>query len=160
MPRRSKGGGRGGTRQGAPATAYPNRTDLNAPKTQPITTATGQPYGAATAQHAAQAAIPLPGPGAGLPAQSTPAAGPGAGTPGPATSPGGLGSIAAPSDMPQQPLTAGLTGGPGPGPEALAAPDPLVKAAAVLNTLGHNADPQTAALRARVNAMLANQGAA
>lgn len=72
---------------------------------------------------------------------------------------GMLGPLDAPTQRPNEPLTAGLPSGPGPGPGALAAPDPLVKAAAVLNTLGHNADPYSARLRDLVNATLHNQGA-
>lgn len=149
---------RGGKRTGKPATSYNNRSDLT---TQAPSAAPGQTYGAAGAQLASQRQIPLPKQGAAPgavappPAGSTAPAGGGA----PLVPPGALGPLSAPTQNPNQPITAGLQGGPGSGPEALAAPDPLVKAAAVLNQLGHNADPQSAALRARVNAMLGNQGA-
>src|SRR5690349_12625519 len=48
---------RGGPRVGEQGRAYPNRSDLNR---QPVRTATGQPYGAATEQAQAQQAVPLP----------------------------------------------------------------------------------------------------
>ena len=51
--------GRGGVRQGTPGTAYGNRTDLNA--ALPVQAATGQGYGEAGAQQAAQRAIPVAG---------------------------------------------------------------------------------------------------
>lgn len=118
MPRKSKGGGRGGARQGAPGVAYAQRSDLNAPKTQPIRVAPAGTYGEATQQANAQRSLPLPGPGAGIPA---PAAGPGTGAPQAPQSPlpGQLGPLTAPTQNPTQPLTAGLPTGPGPGPEAL-----------------------------------------
>lgn len=40
--------------------ANPQRTDLQAVPDQPVTAATGQPYGQAGAQEAAQRAVPLP----------------------------------------------------------------------------------------------------
>lgn len=46
-----------GAVSGTPGQGYPNRTDIAA---QPVRAATGQPYGAAGAQRAAQAAVPLP----------------------------------------------------------------------------------------------------
>lgn len=83
---------RGGRRTGTPGTAYPNRSDLQG--AQPVTAATGQAYGQAGAQRAAQQAIPLPGPGE-------------------------LGPFDRPTERPQEPVTAGLPVGAGPGPEAL-----------------------------------------
>lgn len=50
---------RGGRRAGAPGKAYANRGDLNSNRTLPVTTASGQPYGVAGAQAAAQRAVPL-----------------------------------------------------------------------------------------------------
>lgn len=64
MPR----AGKGGKRSGAQGTAYSNRTDLNMNKALPIQAATGQGYGEAGAQRAAQRAIPLQGQNAGMPA--------------------------------------------------------------------------------------------
>lgn len=49
----------GGTRTGAPGASYGNRSDLNA-GTQPVRAQTGQAYGVAGQQQAAQQAIPLP----------------------------------------------------------------------------------------------------
>lgn len=74
--------------------------------------------------------------------------------------PGELGPLTAPTDRPGEPLTHGLPTGPGAGPEALTPPNPLVKAAAVLNMLGDSADADTKKLRDFVNATLANEGAA
>jgi hypothetical protein len=91
---------RGGRRTGAPGQSYTNRTDLN----QPVRTVPGQTYGQAGQQAAAQQAIPLP--------QS-------AGPP-----PPGPGLLAAPSNRPGEPVTAGLPIGPGPGPEAVGMPTP------------------------------------
>ena len=96
--------GRGGKRQGAPGVQYPNRSDMRqAPRARP-----GQPYGVAGQQLEAQQQIPL-----ATQAQPAPA-------PAPApVMPGGLGPLNAPTTRPNEPITAGLTGGPGPGPEAL-----------------------------------------
>ena len=58
MPRK----GPGGIRTGTPGKAYSNRTDMNQNQgsTQPIAAAPNQPYGAASAQKAAQQTVPLP----------------------------------------------------------------------------------------------------
>ena len=112
MPRK----GKGGAREGASQTAYSNRTDLNNRGPQPITTAPGQAYGQAAAQENAQRAVPM----AGIP--QPPAAAPVAAPSEPAAAPGpGPGEIPwlHPSDRPDEPVTAGLETGPGPGPEAL-----------------------------------------
>ncbi len=121
MPRKGKGGGRGGPRQGAPGRAYANRSDL----TQAPRAAPNQTYGTAAAQMASQQQIPLPkqapppAPGTGGAApQGGPAPAPG-GAPMPNIAPGGLGGLADPTARPDEPLTAGLPTGPGPGPEAL-----------------------------------------
>lgn len=111
MPR---GNNRGGARQGTPGTAYSNRTDLNLP----ISTVPGQEYGAATAQRQAQRTVPMaqqntppvesaPTPTAAKPASALP-------------QPGSMPYIA-PTQRPNEPVTAGLPFGPGPGPEALGA---------------------------------------
>lgn len=101
MPR--KGYNHGGRRQGAPGKAYSNRTDLN----QPVQVASGQPYGARQEQVAAQKAVPLPA------APPVPASPP----PGPA--PGSFGAFDRPTERPNEPITAGMAMGPGPGPEVL-----------------------------------------
>lgn len=84
-----------------------------------VTAATGQQYGAATAQRAAQRALPMGPPPA--PATAPPAgpAGPGAATaPGPASpGPGAVVPLSAPSMRPNEPVTAGLPVGPGAGVE-------------------------------------------
>lgn len=184
---RSGGPGRGGARLGQQGRSYQNRVDMN----QPVRTATGQPYGEAGRQAAAQKVIPLPGQGHGVGSPSGgPRPGPNMGDPGPishstpnaphplnyptgrgvntdwwetqnAIQPGGLGPLTAPTNRPGEPLTAGLQGGAGPGPEALAPPpNPLVHAVATLNALGKTADPGTARIRAWLNATLNNSGAA
>lgn len=112
---------------GAPAGRYPNRTDIAAQKasgTQPVRTATGQPYGNAGAQAAAQRAFPLPqpaetpSPGAGaaverIPGTMTPAAAQ-------AYTPPSFGLSTLPSQRPNEPVTAGISSGPGPGPDPFA----------------------------------------
>lgn len=78
------------------AEKYPNRTDLqNAAKKLPVTAAPGQTYGEAGAQRAAQKAVPM-----GAPQISV--------TP-----------LDAPSQRPNEPVTAGNPLGAGPGAEAL-----------------------------------------
>lgn len=109
---------RGGPRTGTPGQTYTNRSDLNAH--QPVTTAPGQIYGAATQQADAQRQMPLPGPG--LAAQAP--LGPG-GPSGPL--PGSLGALHDPTQRPDEPVTHGLPSGPGAGPEVLGGqPDPTV----------------------------------
>jgi hypothetical protein len=114
---------RGGRRTGVPGAKYPNRRDLS---TQAVRTVTGQTYGQAGAQQAAQQTIPLP--------QQAP---PPTAAPQPAQppdlsnltlQPGALGPLHTPTQRPNEPLTAGLSTGPGPGPAALGlpAPDPVV----------------------------------
>lgn len=83
----------GGPRSGKPGAAYGNRTDLNAKPRQAVTAAAGQTYGERGVQEAAQQAIPLPAP---------------------------VVPLSAPTQRPNEPVTAGLPIGPGPGPEALA----------------------------------------
>lgn len=116
---------RGGVRNGRPGVAYPNRADLNAPRPLAPTAAPGQQYGAAGAQLAAQAAVPMapqalpsvPGGGQNPPAQAPGGAAPSSQPPGPA--PGSLGAFARPTERPGEPVTSGLPIGPGPGPEAV-----------------------------------------
>lgn len=110
---------RGGRRDGAPATAYKNRSDLTAapsapaaPRpTQPVTVAPNQAYGVAGAQAASQAAVPLP-------TQVPPA--PGAAHAAAANfAPPDLGAFDRPTDRPDEPLTQGAPVGPGAGPEVM-----------------------------------------
>lgn len=98
--------GNGGVRTGTPGTPYTNRSDLR----QAPTAATGQPYGQAGAQLAAQRAVPLPA------TPPPPSGGPVAGAAGAAAQPPDL---YRPTELPDQPVTHGLPGGPGGGPEVL-----------------------------------------
>ena len=126
MPR-----GKGGAVQGKVGTPYKQRTDLN-PST-PAALAPSQQYGERAAQQAAQRAIPVAAPPQGAPSAPTPTGG-GAppqpvaqGVPQrppnafPQTPPGGPGVLPFlhPTNRPNEPVTAGLPSGPGPGPEAL-----------------------------------------
>lgn len=83
----------------------------------PVQTVPGQAYGQGKAQADAQRAVPMasaPAPAAPvMPAQM---AGP-APTPPPAA--GSLGDFARPTERPDEPLSYGLSTGPGPGPEAV-----------------------------------------
>lgn len=94
---------------------YPNRSDL---RTQPPAAAPNQTYGQAGAQLAAQKQIPL--------SKSPPpqAAGPSLPAPGNAGSggPQAITPLSAPTARPNEPITAGLPTGAGPGPEALGLP--------------------------------------
>jgi len=110
MPRK----GKGGARDGKPGGGYTNRSDLvQAPRA-----ATGQTYGEAGRQIAAQKAVPLPA------AAPTPTPGAAATSPGP-TSPRGpspidvlaaMPGLMDPSMRPNEPVTAGLPIGPGQSP--------------------------------------------
>ena len=85
---------RGGPRSGRPGAQYPNRSDLqSAPRLAPQANV-GQPYGTAKAQLDAQAEVPMGAPPIPL---------------------------AAPTQRPGEPVTSGLSLGPGPGPEAIPA---------------------------------------
>jgi hypothetical protein len=110
---------RGGRRTGTPGTSYGSRTDLNANRgAVPIAAASGQTYGAKKAQMDAQRAMPIAPP----PASAMPAAlsGPPS-RPVPGQMPGEVVPLDAPSQRPNEPLTAGLPVGPGAGPEVLGA---------------------------------------
>jgi len=104
---------RGGARQGEMGKAYPNRTDLNQNR-QPVQVASGLPYGQRQALEAAQASMPLPDapsvPSASAPVPPRPQ--------GPM--PGTLGRFDRGTERPDEPLTAGMDMGAGPGREALA----------------------------------------
>lgn len=80
---------------------------------QPVQVAAGQAYGERQAQEQAQRAVPLP---AAPPVQVSPP------SPAPAALPGSFGDFARPTERPNEPLTAGLPVGPGPGPEAMRPP--------------------------------------
>ena len=110
---------RGGRRTGTSGQAYSNRSDLNGVKPVPMAAATGQQYGKAGEQMAAQRAMPVSRPAT----DAVPSAGPSMGgaprpTAPPGPLPGGLTPLDAPTQRPGEPLTAGLPVGPGTGPEA------------------------------------------
>lgn len=90
---------RGGERAGVPGETYPQRSDM---QNNPRTGGKGKVYGDAKRQAAVSQTPDATGPA--LPA------------------PGSLVSLDAPSERPDEPLTAGLDIGPGPGSEVLAAP--------------------------------------
>lgn len=87
---------RGGERQGTPGTSYSNRTDLNANR-QPVTAPTGLPYGQRQQLEQAQQAVPLPN-----------------------VASDHVVPLSDPTARPEEPITAGLPFGPGPGPSAIA----------------------------------------
>lgn len=138
---------RGGNRQGKAQTAYANRTDLNQPAL-PITTVPGQTYGAAGAQKAAQAAIPMSGtpviPGGGNPTPQ--------GQPAPTAPPPP--HPFAPTEMPQQDLMHGV----GVNQPALPAPaDPAFQMLTLLNSLGDSTDAQTNYIKTYLQLQAQNQ---
>lgn len=89
---------------------YPNRSDLRNPAQKVAkTAATGQAYGEAGKQLAAQAAVPMgPSPTTAPVAPPAPQ--------GPPIQPGSLGALDRPSERPNEPVTAGASFGPGPTP--------------------------------------------
>ena len=124
---------RGGSRNGTPGKAYANRTDMGGqnvvqakPSNQPgaklaVQAATGQAYGAAGAQKAAQKVIPM----ASAPGLPQPQNAP---VPGMESQPSApLTSLFAPTQNPSEPVTAGVANSPGVGPEALNLPDPATQ---------------------------------
>lgn len=144
---------RGGKRTGKQGASYGNRSDLQqGPRALPVQTATGQEYGKATEQREAQQAVPMASGPLGDPMASAQAFNP------PPVVPMG-----APTARPDEPITAGIPTGPGPNtPPRLfgsMAQPPLLKAAALLNTLGDDASPEVKALRDAINASQGNQGA-
>ena len=116
---------KGGPVQGTVGKSYANRTDLQG--AEPVTTAPGQEYGQRSQQQAAQRSVPM-----APPPQAGPAAAPGApSAPQPSAEPpppivngagqgnAGLGLWTHPTERPDEPITAGLPTGAGPGPEVL-----------------------------------------
>lgn len=105
MPRKSN---RGGVRTGTVGKTYKNRSDLRS--TQPVRVATGQSYGQAGQQVAAQRVVPLPTAQASMAqvAQLAP----------PQVMPNET-PFNAPTTRPGEAPTAGLPIGPGAGPEIL-----------------------------------------
>lgn len=156
MPR-----GRGGKRDGVVGKNYSNRTDLQGqnvvaaqPQNQPGAklanqTATGQAYGAATAQKESMQALPIQN--TGMPTVTTPQGG---------MTPRGekVVPLDAPGD-PNQSLFHGMDIPGGAGPEALITPfqaDISIKALGLLNQLGSDVSPQVALARDYLNARAAN----
>lgn len=107
---------RGGRRAPIPGKAYSNRSDLNSRAQLTPMAATGQPYGQAGAQLAAQRAVPIasapPLPEGEPPQWSMPQ----------------LPSLSGPSQRPDEPVTHGLPIGPGAGPAALTGLAPMPSA--------------------------------
>jgi len=99
---------RGGRRKGAPGKAYTNRKDLNTNR-MPIQSAPSAQYGERAKLEAAQAAVPMGSAPQAPPPQQQPQ--------GPV--PGGGGEFTRPTERPDEPFTAGLSHGAGPGPEIL-----------------------------------------
>jgi len=93
------------------------------PGIQPVRTPRGQTYGAAKAQEEAQAAQPLPTSPTHSNLSQLPTSGQARREDRTATGPqpGQLPGLSDPSANPGEPITAGLSTGPGPGPEALLA---------------------------------------
>jgi hypothetical protein len=90
--------------------------------TQPAQAPKGEDYGEANAMLERQQAQPIAGAATGNPSPGTTTKiAPGSQTTGPLAGmgPGQIPSLADPSAFPDEPITAGLPGGPGPGPEAL-----------------------------------------
>lgn len=107
----------GGPRQGTPGGQYPNRSDMAQAPAAPK----GQSYGDAGAQLHAQSVVPVAGgpvpPGVGAPAPSPTGAEGLQGAPG--LAPGQVPSLGDPTSRPNEPVTAGLSTGPGGGPGTL-----------------------------------------
>ena len=112
--------GRGGKRQGSIGATYSNRTDLNAAPS-PMQTVPGQEYGKQADQMAAMHVAPMSGPQPSASPQSAPQAPQSAAPPTPQANPAAAQVVPwdAPTQRPNEPITAGLDVGPGPGSEAL-----------------------------------------
>lgn len=114
----------GGSRQGQQGKTYGNRSDL---RQQKVSVPPSAEYGQGERLRRAQQAVPM----AGAAPVGSPAP---AGAPAPAASqgpmPGDLGDFLRPSERPGEPVTTGIAGGPGAGPEALSRPqaDPELEA--------------------------------
>jgi hypothetical protein len=145
MPRQRKpvGGSYGAGVPARPDQQMASQAIRQTPGQQPIQTATGGPYGQATQLADAQRAVPLPAapgipaPSPGGPSAATPAAGGWqqildmlAAHPPPAVAP-----LSGPSMRPGEPSTAGMSSGPGPGPEILAGRGAPVKPSQWFRTL-------------------------
>ena len=90
------------------AKQYPNRTDLRNSAKLPAKAATGQTYGEAGKQIAAQRAVPMAAPPTAVAPTATPR-----------VAPGSLGPLNRPTERPMEPVTAGAPFGPGPTPTGM-----------------------------------------
>lgn len=106
---------RGGRRQGRVGDKFSNRTDLQLGARLPVQTAPSQGYGDRAAQERAQQAVPLKRAGGMSPAQRPAAGGAAEGRP-------PLPALDAPTEFPDEPVTAGSAFGAGPGPSVLGLP--------------------------------------
>lgn len=154
-----------------------NRTDQLSPA--PVTTVTGQGYGDAAAQQAAQRSIPTAN-GPTMPAAQAPQS-PGApassgippqGAPGPSdlmsmvqahNGPGNQ-DFTRPTERPNEPVTHGIPGGPGAGPEALtgvgaAAREGTIEQSTLKNLLQNLSTQPGATSAVKALAAVANSGA-
>ena len=148
---------------------YPNRTDLTAPL--PVEAATGQTYGRAAEQRAAQGAIPLaptplaPTPQGGAPVGPAPQQAPNLEDLAAAhNGPGDSLLLNRPTERPNEPVTHGLPVGPGGGPEVLqgvgaAARETAVEQGTLRNLLTNMAAAPGATSALRDLAARANAGA-
>lgn len=140
-----------------PRKARPNRTDM---LTQPVKAPTGGRYGAAQKLEQAQQAVPLPQQApAGAPPMAPPVDMQAAMQSAQAFQmPMGLN---APTEFPDEPLTHGMMGGPGAGPEVLAQPGPdglLIRGISALESLGSDMDPQVQRLLEQAKVTLRQRG--
>jgi hypothetical protein len=87
------------------AKQYPNRSDLRNSAKLPAKAATGQTYGEAGKQVAAQRAVPMAAPPTDVAPTATPQQ--------PRVAPGSMGPLSRPTERPNEPLTAGAPFGPG-----------------------------------------------
>jgi hypothetical protein len=159
MPR----GKAGGPVKGTVGKPYPNRTDLVS--AEPVSTAKSQNYGERSQQQAAQRAVPLAPPASppGVPGSQPPAQLPNtSGATAPVAGPGLL-PFLHPTNRPNEPVTAGLPTGAGPGPEALTGVGAIVANQAVeqgtlKNLLGSLASSPTSSSAIRDLAAVAGAG--
>jgi hypothetical protein len=124
---------------------------LQSVKPLPVQTAHSKVYGQGVAQQNAQRAVPLAPP----PAPGLASALPGGGRQGQAPT---FGDLNAPTERPDEPMTAGAPFGPGPGMEALPQPpDPAVAALGALAGVSEDRlTPQLRFLRTQLQAQTTN----
>ena len=87
------------------AKQYANRSDLRNSAKLPAKAATGQTYGEAGKQMAAQRAVPMAAPPTDVAPTATPQQ--------PRVAPGSMGPLSRPTERPDEPVTAGAPFGPG-----------------------------------------------